>query len=216
MIKQDGKLLSQRVFDQLESAIIRRELPPGSHLVEDDIAKELGVSRTPVREAFGMLNRAGWLELHPHVGAYVRHPQLDEVRDVFELRETLEQRATELAVDRITPNELKQLDKVLQRGWKAVESADSDRISALNFSFHGIIARGAGNKLLIRILEDLEKQVRWHFSAVALARREDSWKEHEAILAAIKERDPKEAGRLIVEHNRRTREAYITSLVSGS
>lgn len=214
MAKHDGRLLSHRVFEELESSIVRRQLPPGSHLVEDDVARDLGVSRTPVREAFRMLHRAGWLELHPHVGAHVRHPQLDEVREVFELRETLDRRATELAVGRITPQDLKELDRIIQRGWKAVTKKDSDRIATLNFDFHGTIAKAAGNGLLVRLLEDLAKQVRWHFSAVALARREDSWREHEAILAAVKDGDEKKAGQLIVEHNRHTQEAYITSLLA--
>jgi DNA-binding GntR family transcriptional regulator len=212
---RNGKLLSQHVFEELEAAIVRRELPPGTHLVEDEVALRLGVSRTPVREAFRMLARAQWLELQPHVGARVRFPTLDEVKDLFQMRETLDRRATELAVDRIQPSELDRLDEIIAEAWKAVDEADSDRISDLNFAFHGTIAAAAGNKLLIRILGEIEKQVRWHFTAVALPRREDSWREHEQILEAIRDGDELRAGELIVAHNRRTLEAYVGAIVSG-
>lgn len=212
---KNGKLLSQQVFEQLESAIVRRELPPGTHLVEDDIALKLGVSRTPVREAFRMLARAQWLDLHAHVGAKVRHATLEEVRDLFEMRETLDRRATELAVGRTRPDQIQALENIIVKGWNAVADADSDRISSLNFDFHRTIAVAAGNQLLIRLLGDIEKQVRWHFTAVAVPRREGSWREHELILEAIKNEDTARAGELIVEHNRRTLEAYISALVAG-
>lgn len=212
---KNGQLLSQRVFDELESAIVRRELPPGTHLVEDEIAIRLGVSRTPVREAFRMLARAQWLELQPHVGARVRHPSLEEVRDLFQMREILDRGATEITAERAQPDDVENLRQIVARGWEAVEEADSDRIADLNFAFHGAIAAVAGNELLLSVLEEIVKQVRWHFTAVALPRRADSWREHEAIVDAIETHDPALAGELIVEHNRRTLEAYVGALVAG-
>jgi DNA-binding GntR family transcriptional regulator len=213
---KNGQLLSQRVFDELESAIVRRELPPGTHLVEDEVAIRLGVSRTPVREAFRMLARAQWLELQPHVGARVRHPSLEEVRDLFQTREILDRGATEIASQRARTEDVANLRDIVARGWDAVEEADSDRISDLNFTFHGAIAAIAGNDLLLSILREIEKQVRWHFSAVAIPRRADSWREHEAIVDAIEAHDGARAGELIAEHNRRTLEAYVGALVAGT
>ncbi|MGH2736541.1 MAG: GntR family transcriptional regulator, partial [Actinomycetota bacterium] len=102
-------LLSQQIFDEIETRIVQRTYPPGSHLAEDEIAAQLGVSRTPVREAFRMLSRAGWLEIQPHTGAYVRNPTIDEVRQVFEVRQTLEDRAARLAAHNITGPEMGEL-----------------------------------------------------------------------------------------------------------
>jgi DNA-binding GntR family transcriptional regulator len=215
MPRNNGQLLSQRVFDELEAAIVRRELPPGTHLVEDEIAVRLNVSRTPVREAFRMLARAQWLELHPHVGARVRHPSLEEVRDLFQMREILDRGATVLAVDRVTADDVENLREIVRKGWEAVEAADSDRIADVNFEFHRTIATIAGNKLLLSMLGEIEKQVRWHFTAVAVPRRADSWHEHEAIVGAISEHDAEQAGQLIADHNRRTLEAYVGALVAG-
>jgi DNA-binding GntR family transcriptional regulator len=215
MARPNGPLLSQRVFEELEDAIVRRVYPPGTHLVEDEIATRLGVSRTPVREAFRMLARAHWLELHPHVGAQVRHPTFEEVRDLFELRETLDRRATEIAAERARDEHIRELEKIVERGWRAAEKPDSDRIADLNFAFHRTIATAANNQLLLRILGDIEKQVRWHFTVVAISRREGSWSEHEEILKALKDRDPQRAGELISIHNRRTFEAYVSSLLAA-
>jgi DNA-binding GntR family transcriptional regulator len=212
---KNGQLLSERVFDELESAIVRRELPPGTHLVEDEVAMRLGVSRTPVREAFRMLARAQWLELHPHVGARVRYPSLKEVKDLFQVREILDREATQLAVSSARPEDIAKLKDIIAQGWVAVEEADSEHIAELNFAFHRTIAEIAGNDRLCHMLGEIERQVRWHFTAVALPRRRDSWHEHEQIVAAIEELDAAKAGGLIAEHNRHTLGAYVEALVDG-
>lgn len=212
---KNGQLLSQRVFDELESAIVRRELPPGTHLVEDEVAVRLGVSRTPVREAFRMLARAQWLELHPHIGARVRYPSLEEVRDLFHMREILDREATQLAVSRATPEDIAKLREIVAEGWQAVEEADSDHIADINFAFHRTIAQIAGNERLLNMLGEIEKQVRWHFTAVAVPRRRDSWTEHELIVEAIEGGNEARAGELIAEHNRHTLGAYVDALLAG-
>src|SRR4051794_36378478 len=103
--RRERDLLSHRVFTGLESAIINRVYPPGARLVEEEVAAEMGVSRMPVREAFRMLQRAGWIDVTPYAGAHVRYPQLHELREVFELRHRLGQFAAELAAVRATPDE---------------------------------------------------------------------------------------------------------------
>lgn len=192
-----------------------RVFPPGSKLVEDEISRELGVSRTPVREAFKMLERAGWIEIHPHAGAYVRNPSMDEVREVFEVREWLEERAAELAARHAIDADMRQLRRIIDKGRRAVERQNAKQIIQLNADFHRLIAESGRNKILARLVSDLSRQVRWHFSAVATIRGADSWNEHERILDAIEARDTEEAGRLAVEHCRHTQEAFFIQLVRG-
>lgn len=215
MAKDAKLLLSQQIFDRLESDIGSRVYPPGTHLAEDEIASELGVSRTPVREAFRMLERAGWLEVVPHAGAYVRNPPVEEVRQVFEVRQCLEERAAFLAASRATEREILQLGRIIEKGWRQVERGNAKEITALNSEFHRVIAHAARNQILARMVEELGKQVKWHFSAVATIRGGDSWREHEEILQAIRNKDPHTASRLAVEHNRRTQEAFFHRLVHG-
>lgn len=211
-----GVLLSQKIFGEIETRIVQRAYPPGSHLAEDEIAAELGVSRTPVREAFRMLSRAGWLDVQPHSGAYVRNPTMDEVRQVFEVRQTLEDRAARLAARNITEPEVKELKRIIERGWKEVAKENGKQITVLNSAFHATIAEASRNQILARLLEDLGKQVQWHFSAVATIRGENSWREHEGILAAIELGEGEKAGTLAVEHSQRTQEAFFMQFLAGN
>lgn len=215
MSKERPLLLSKRIFEQLEASIVARVYPPGFHLAEDEIAAELGVSRTPVREAFRMLEREGWLEVVPHAGAYVRNPPMDEVRQVFEVRQCLEERAAYLAAKHATEREMDKLRRIIKKGWRQVELGNAKEITALNSEFHAVIAQAGRNHILAQMLEDLSKQVRWHFSAVATIRGEDSWREHEEIIDAISQHESGRASRLAVEHNRRTQEAFFHWLVLG-
>ena len=215
MIGSDSAVLSQRVFIELEAKIVDRSYPPGSHLVEDVVAAELGVSRTPVREAFRLLQRAGWLDLRPHAGAYVRYPTVDQVRDVFELRQTLEQRAAELAARRAKASEHRELGKLIERGRRSLARGDLKAIGTINTEFHAKIAESAHNEMLRAILSDLAKHVRWHFSAVAGIRGEASWTEHEAILAAVQERDREGAAKAMevhIAHTHQSVEAMLSAL----
>lgn len=211
-----GVLLSQKIFGEIETRIVQRTYPPGAHLAEDEIAAELGVSRTPVREAFRMLSRAGWLDVQPHSGAYVRNPTMDEVRQVFEVRQTLEDRAARLAARNITEPEVKELKRIIERGWKEVAKGNGKQITVLNSAFHATIAEASRNQILARLLEDLGKQVQWHFSAVATIRGENSWREHEGILAAIELGEGEKAGTLAVEHSQRTQEAFFMQFLAGN
>jgi DNA-binding GntR family transcriptional regulator len=208
-VKRTSGLRSQEVFERLEDEIVSRVRPPGSRLIEDTIAAELGVSRTPVREALRMLHRAGWLDLHPHAGAYVRQPSLEEVRDVFAMREVLESEAGRLAAHRADETHLRELQKILERGNRAIARGDARAVVSLNTDFHGTIANAADNLLLTRFLTEIAKQVQWHFVAVASARRVDSWREHAGIYEAIANRDADLAARLSAEHSRATQQLYI-------
>lgn len=207
------QLLPQRIFEQLEDAIINRTYPPGSHLKEDEVGAELGVSRTPVREAFRMLQRAGWLEVHPHAGAYVRHPSVDQVVDVFELRQCLEEWGMGLTVNRINEIARAKLVDIVAEGMLAVKRKDVDAMARLNSVFHTTLAAATGNQLLRKLLEDLEKQIRWHFSVVAEEIGEQSWQEHAEIVDAITAKDVGKAKRLISEHILRTKEVFLRRLL---
>ena len=215
MARERHLLLSAQIFERLESDIGGRVYPPGSHLAEDEIAAELGVSRTPVREAFRMLEREGWLEIVPHSGAYVRNPSMDEVHQVFEVRQCLEERAASLAAKHATERDLAKLRRIIEQGKRQVERGNAKEITARNAEFHRMVAEMGRNQILAGMLDDLSKQARWHFSTVATIRGEGSWREHEEILRAISLRDADRAGCLAVEHNRRTQEAFFLRLVHG-
>lgn len=205
--------LPRRIFEILETRIIERVFPPGFHLVEDDVASQLKVSRTPVREAFRMLQREGWLQLQPHAGAYVRHPSLEETREVFEVRERLEEHTARLAAERLDDERITALERAIKQGIAAVERKDASKVTSINAEFHSLVAAAAGNPPMRRMLDDLGKRVRWQFPDVALHRGLDSWKEHKEILEALKTGDGKLAGRLVKQHSRRTQEALLQRIL---
>jgi DNA-binding GntR family transcriptional regulator len=209
-------LLSQRIFERLEALIGDRVYPPGTKLAEDEISTELGVSRTPVREAFKMLERAGWIQIQPHAGAFVRNPSMEEVRQVFEVRHCLEERAAQLAARHATEAQKRQLRKIIEKGRRAVDRQNAKQITELNSNFHRVIAESGRNQILARLVADLSRQVRWHFSAVATIGGADSWNEYEQILDAIEAGDAERAGRLAVQHSRRTQEAFFLQLLRGA
>jgi DNA-binding GntR family transcriptional regulator len=214
MVTRRRVLLPQRIFEEIEDRIVQRVYAPGTHLAEDEIASQLGVSRTPVREAFRMLSRAGWLVVQPHSGAYVRNPTMDEVRQVFEVRQTLEDRAARLAAGRITEAEVKALRKIIETGSKEVGKGNAKQIARWNSVFHAKIAEASRNQILARLLDDLAKQIQWYFSAVATVRGVNSWHEHEAILSAIGSGNAERAGILAVEHSATTREVFFRQFLA--
>lgn len=208
--------MSQRIFLRLEEDIVARNRLPGTRLVEETIAAELGVSRTPVREAIGMLHRAGWVVLQPHAGAYVRVPSLDEVRDVFDVRQALEREAAQYAAGRADEDDLRALDDVVERGLRGKGLGDRRAMVDLNSEFHRRIALAAHNAILLRFLEELDKQIRWYFAAVVDSRLDASWTEHRQIVEAITTGDVDEAGRRSAEHSRRTQIAYVEQFLTGT
>jgi DNA-binding GntR family transcriptional regulator len=214
--RSSNALMSQRIFLRLEEDIVARNRLPGTRLVEETIAAELGVSRTPVREAIGMLHRAGWVVLQPHAGAYVRVPSLDEVRDVFDVRQALEREAAQYAAGRADEDDLRALDDVVERGLRGKGLSDRRAMVDLNSEFHRRIALAAHNAILLRFLEELDKQIRWYFAAVVDSRLDASWTEHRQIVEAIATGDVDEAGRRSAEHSRRTQIAYVEQFLTGT
>jgi DNA-binding GntR family transcriptional regulator len=138
---------------------------------------------------------------------------VDEVRDVFELRQTLEERAAELAARRAKASEHRELGKLIERGRRSLARGDLKAVGTINTKFHAKIAESAHNEILRGILSDLAKHVRWHFSAVAGIRGEASWTEHEAILAAIARGEEARAATLAAEHSQHTQNAFFAQLL---
>src|SRR5918992_1540746 len=117
-------LLRDRVYEALEELIIYGALAPGQHLVEAEIAKQLGVSRILVREGLQLLARDGWIDLRPRQGAFVHQPEMREVDDVFTVRTLLEVESTRLATCKAMDYAIHDLRKIQQTGSEALVRAD--------------------------------------------------------------------------------------------
>jgi DNA-binding GntR family transcriptional regulator len=197
------------VYETLEELIIYGALAPGQHLVEADIAKKLGVSRIPVREALQLLARDGWIDLRPRQGAFVHQPEMREVDDVFSIRTLLEVESTRLAASKATNDSIQALRRLQQTGSEALARADERELVMLNSQFHAHITRIGENEVLAGLIARLDKRIRWYFAPVVKSRGSSSWKEHLEIVEAIAARDPDRASEAMRRHAERTRSAYF-------
>ncbi|HLL69696.1 MAG TPA: GntR family transcriptional regulator [Micromonosporaceae bacterium] len=191
-----------RVRDLLEEAILTGLLTPGTHLNAEGLAKHLGVSHIPVREALRSLGADGWIEYRPHLGAYVRARSEQELADLFEMRLELEARAAALAAERRTGTELGALDELLTR---QATTEDPLELARINAQFHIAVAACSHNELLTGFVRALSMRARFYFSTVAPSRREESLRDHRDIVEALRRRDAATAEKVGRAHVSSTR-----------
>lgn len=191
-----------QVHDLLKEAILAGLLPPGTHLNAEGLAKRLGVSHIPVREALRFLEADGWIDYRRHLGAYVRARTEHELADLFEARYEVEGRTAALAAERRTPEQLGELDEILAR---QAGTDDPLELARLNAEFHIAVAGCSQNHLLVGFVRSLSMRARFYFSTVAPARRASSLCEHEAIVSALRARDSATAQRIAQSHVADTR-----------
>jgi DNA-binding GntR family transcriptional regulator len=190
------------VFNTLRDAILRGELEPGQRLLEIQLAKKLGVSRTPIREAIRKLELEGLVSMIPRKGAIVASITQEDLRDVLEVRTVLESLAVELACQKRTEEDLDAL-RLAEVGFrKEINSNSPTMIATKDAAFHDVIYKMTGNQRLIQILNNLREQMyRYRLEYIKdEAKRLVLVKEHSEIVDAIKRRDEKTAKEVIVKH----------------
>ncbi|MGH2825438.1 MAG: GntR family transcriptional regulator [Actinomycetota bacterium] len=200
--------LRQQVYETLEELIIYGLLEPGQHLVEADLAKSLGVSRIPVREALQLLHSNRWVELRPRQGAFVHRPTLEEVDEVFVVRTLLEVESARIAAKHTTSESVRALRKAVRAGVKALAGAEERDLVRLNSAFHAQVTALAGNQVLSEMIGRLDKRIRWYFAPVARSRGEASWEEHDELVDALESGDSRGAARTMRRHAELTRAAF--------
>ena len=200
--------LRQSVYEALIELIVAGTLQPGQHLVESELARQLGVSRQPVREALHRLEAEGWIDLRPSQGAFVHVPTDQEVDQLLDVRELLEGATARLAARAATQEAVAALWATWEEGRAAVESDDVARAVAANNEFHAAVAEIAGNAVLAQLSEIVGRRVRWYYRQVAPARGHESWAEHAELVTAIEAGDEDQAAALARVHTERTRTAY--------
>jgi DNA-binding GntR family transcriptional regulator len=196
------KPLGEIVFDYLKNAIISGELKPGERLMEINIAQQLGVSRTPVREAIRKLEKEQFIEMIPRKGAYVASTTLKDMMDVLEVRRVIEGFASELAAERMSDEALASLHRTHKGFIKALDDNDREAMVALDNEFHDLILSASDNLKLIEIQKSLSEQIlRYRSSYFNEFRNFEELKiMHEKIYKAIESKNIEQAGMLAREH----------------
>jgi len=208
------KPLREIVFETLREAIIRGDLAPGERLMEMQLAEEMGVSRTPVREAIRKLELEGFVAMVPRKGAYVADYTIKDITDVFEIRAALESLAAGLACERITEQELDELQVLVVKVGETIKEHDIDAIVQIDTEFHDRIYRASRNSRLEQMISNLREQIQ-RFRATSLSspgRLKDTLQEHKAIVDAIAMRDVALAQKLAREHVENAEDIFLEAL----
>ena len=155
------------VFNTLRKAILTGELKAGERLMEIHLAKQLGVSRTPIREAIRKLELEGLVVMMPRRGAEVAQITEKDLKDVLEVRRALDALCAELACDRITQEEKVQLKDACDKFEEATRTGDATTIAGADVQLHNIIVEATGNRRLIQLINNLSEQMyRYRFEYI--------------------------------------------------
>lgn len=190
------------VFQTLRSAILTGELKPGERLMEIHLAAELGVSRTPIREAIHKLELEGLVTMIPRRGAQVAQISEKGLKDVLEVRRSLDILCAELACERITDEAKESLKKACDAFEEATLTKDATVIASADVAFHNIVIEATGNERLVAMINNLAEQMyRYRFEYI---KEESGHKrlisEHRALMQAIFENDAEGAKKAAGEH----------------
>ena len=190
------------VFNTLRQAILRGELKPGERLMEIQLANKLGVSRTPIREAIRKLELEGLVLMIPIKGAEVAEITEKSLRDVLEVRRALEELAVQLACEKITKEEIRELERVAKEFQQVVNSSDITEIAEVDVCFHDIIYTATDNQKLIQLLNNLREQM--YRYRVEYLKRDGVFPqliaEHEAIIRHIENNEKEKATEVMCRH----------------
>jgi DNA-binding GntR family transcriptional regulator len=196
-------VLSAQVKDKMLQWILEGQLRPGARIIETRVARELGTSQAPVREALRDLATLGLVEMHPYRGARVREPAPDELVEAMEVRGELEAMAARSAVHRVTPADLDRLEEILHEMRASAARGDAHAQALQNLAFHSNVIAASGNRTIQRLWTMLEPFARSYLTATVpgadlrwLAER------HAAVLEALRSGDPERAAQAMRVHAR--------------
>lgn len=199
----EGRSLGGQVFEKIRSNIVEGIYKNGEVLREVSLGEELGVSRTPVREALHQLELEGLVEIVPNKGARVRGISQKDIQDIYHMRSYLEGMAARWAAKNISKEDLEELEEVIYLAkFQLKKAGRSSHVVELDGKFHEILYRATGSRMMEHILKDFCKYVQMarSFSLSGNERAQKSVEEHEAIFEAIKNKDGDLAEKLANEH----------------
>jgi DNA-binding GntR family transcriptional regulator len=181
-----------QVARRLTEAIVQGRLPPGSKVVEAGIARELGVSRAPVREAARLLEQQGLLVANPRRGFFVRQFAADDIDEIYDLRLCVERHAAVLAARNLTPETRDMLRRQIDVLHETADLDDPARQVEEDYRFHRLICQVAGNRRMLRLFDDLASELRMVIGLIGRLYDDphEIARTHEPVLAAIEAGHP--------------------------
>jgi len=200
--KETGYSLRTKIYNKLKNAILNGVYKPGENLIEIKLAKQLGVSRTPVREALRQLELEGLVSSIPNKGVVVEGVTPQDVEDIYTIRKTVEGLAARWAAEKIKDDQLKEMKDILDLMEFYTLKDQTDKLSELDTRFHDIIFHACDSRPLESVLTNFH-----HFiqrarlvSIKATGRAVHSLEEHRSIYEAMEAHDPDAAEKAIIAH----------------
>lgn len=191
--------MNEKVYRAIKKMIAIHRFQPGLRLNAEKIARELGVSRTPVWESIRRLEQEGIVQNIPNRGVFMAETPLERVVEMIEARGVLDKFAGRMASDRISDSILKQLRQCLPDQLRAIERADISLYSSLDFRFHGLIYEASGNSYLKELFESITLQTlparMQIFSILPLL-----YLDHQEIIRGLADRDPDRVEEALAHH----------------
>jgi len=210
------KPLREVVSEALRNAIQEGILQPGERLMEIQLAEELGVSRTPIREAIRKLEQEGFVVMIPRRGTYVANISLKDISQVYEIRSALEELAAGLAAERITEDEIEVLERMVVEIADYIESGDMDKIVAADVEFHDVLYKASRNLRLAEIVNNLRDQI-LRFRSISMnqpGRLAKTWEEHREMVEAIASHNATQARKIARMHMEHAEQVLLNGLNS--
>lgn len=213
-----AKSLTEQAYVTLRERIIIGELAPGAEVSEPELAEQLQMSKTPVREALGRLCVEGFMEAFPRRGYRVSPVTLKDVNDLFAIRGVLEGTATALAAQNLTDDELDALEQLAQANYVVGEDVSTKTFVTSNELFHAAIARGSRNsRLASLVISHLEECARFFYMGTRVRDlNPETEADHLRIVEFLRKRDGENARQAMLDHNENTRKGLLDALITNS
>lgn len=197
-----NKPLADSVYESLRSFIIKGKIPLGERIVEKEYAEKLMISRTPIREAIRRLEREDLIQVSPKLGATVKNITIEDVIEIYEIRTHLEKLAAIKAMDRITEEEIKEIEDLLVLTEETNKKGDVKEVVRLFGVFNSKLYASSGMKRLKEMISKLNEYTQ-RFRNISIreeSRRNEALYEHKEMLRMIVEKDKENIGKLISHH----------------
>ena len=187
----EPKLLSEDIAESIKTAIIKGKFKPGEKIPEGELAESMGISRTPLREAFRKLANEGFIQIIPRKGAVVADIDADEAINLYEIKSTLEGLAARLAAKNMKPKDIGKLEKINDELKELIDKNDLESFYKVHTKFHEGFVKMCGNKRLIQMISNLNDHFN-RFGVISLTlpgQFENAISQHAEIIKGFKSGD---------------------------
>lgn len=211
--------LTDQAYEYLSNSIIEGKIKPGEKLIENDLCHQFGISRSPIRECFRILESEGLIIIHPRKGTFVRELISKDVEDVFPVRASLESLAARLAVPNIGEKEVGIFNDLIVKMEDALRNKDIQSFLHLNFDFHSLFIKASNNQVLEKTLKNLGRGL-WQRIAFLYYQSSSglnfSNNMHKEIVKAFQKKDVVSVQRLVEEHIEHAKQQLLLSFGQSS